>query len=389
MKSAQNIDDLFEKFLNRNCTSDELRQLFEHFRTTDEDMLRQLIKAELIRPDSDIHTTEERQVRLANVHKNIKNHIARQETPSVKGFPFRKYITVAAALITFAFIGYYLYKSYNPVTEQEQQLTSIYGDDVAPGGNWATITLSDGTVIALDENQSGIVASGTELSYADGEKLLDAGKDVQFMTMATPRGGQYQITLPDGTKVWLNAASSLRYPDRFNSNERRVALEGEAYFEVARDESHPFIVESNGQSIEVLGTGFNVNAYGDEPQLLTTLAHGSIRIYTADESKSIILKPGEQAAVAGKNIKVKQVQVDEYTAWRNGKISLSQADLSGIIRQIERWYDVKFDIEYLPPSEAMFGVLKRDVQLSELLQALELHYNVKFTRNGRRITMSK
>ena len=380
----ERIQILYEKYLDRSITDHEKIEFFRLIRDADDDQLGKL--GEKYLKDDRLEKLDDLQEHMNVLHGNILKHINSVQSP--KPFPFRKYITVAAALITFAFIGYYLYKSFNPVSE-EQQLTSIYGDDVAPVGNRATITLSDGTVIELAKDQQGIIASGTQLSYADGQKLLEADKDIQFATMTTPRGGQYQITLPDGTKAWLNAASSLRYPSRFNNNERKVTLEGEAYFEVAPDKEHPFIVESNGQSVEVLGTGFNVNAYRDERQSLTTLAHGSIRINTADESKSIILKPGEQAAVEGKEIKVKQVEVNEYTAWRNGKISLSQADLSGIIRQIERWYDVKFDIDYLPPSEPMFGVVKRDVKLSELLQALELHYNVKFTRNGRRITMSK
>lgn len=386
MEQLEYIKSLYNQFLAQTISESDRLELDSFFKSANDQELDYVIgklDPDHKSPESILRQYDESSEEILT---SIRQITLRDTKP--KTFPFRKYITVAAALITFAFIGYYLYKSYNPISNQEQ-LNNVNNDDIAPGGNRATITLSDGTVLELDEKQSGIVASGTELAYADGQKLLEADKDIQFATMTTPRGGQYQITLPDGTKAWLNAASSLRYPSRFNDNERKVTLEGEAYFEVAPDKEHPFIVESNGQSVEVLGTGFNVNAYGDEPQSLTTLSHGSIRINTADESKSIILKPGEQAAVAGKNIKVKQVEVDEYTAWRKGKISLSQTDLSGIIRQIERWYDVQFDIDYLPPSEPMFGVVKRDVQLSELLQALELHYNVKFTRNGRRITMSK
>lgn len=380
----EHIHLLIQRYRSGLATQDEVRQLMTYLQSgEDTEYIEAIISEGLL--DTDIPKAMATSPRMEKKMEDLFKQIKKKQNPTRS---IRKYLTVAAALITFAFIGYYLYRNYSPISNQEQ-LNNVNNDDIAPGGNRATITLSDGTVLELDEKQSGIVANGTELAYTDGGKLLDTRKDFPFATLTTPRGGQYQITLPDGTKAWLNAASSLRYPSRFNDNERKVTLEGEAYFEVAPDKEHPFIVESNGQSVEVLGTGFNVNAYRDEPQSLTTLSHGSIRINTADESKSIILKPGEQAAVAGKNIKVKQVEVDEYTAWRKGKISLSQTDLSGIIRQIERWYDVKFDIDYLPPSEPMFGVVKRDVQLSELLQALELHYNVKFTRNGRRITMSK
>ncbi|MBX2948124.1 MAG: FecR domain-containing protein, partial [Crocinitomicaceae bacterium] len=329
----EHIHLLIQRYRSGLATQDEVRQLMTCLQSgEDTEYIEAIISEGLL--DTDIPKAMATSPRMEKKMEDLFKQIKKKQNPTRS---IRKYLTIAAAIISFAFLTLYIYKSFNLNTE-EQRIADIQTDDISPGGNRATITLSDGTVIELAKDQQGIIASGTQLSYADGQKLLEADKDIQFATMTTPRGGQYQITLPDGTKAWLNAASSLRYPSRFNNNERKVTLEGEAYFEVAPDKEHPFIVESNGQSVEVLGTGFNVNAYRDERQSLTTLAHGSIRINTADESKSIILKPGEQAAVEGKEIKVKQVEVDEYTAWRNGKISLSQADLSGIIRQIERWY---------------------------------------------------
>ena len=298
----------------------------------------------------------------------------------------RKWLTIAAASLLIGFAGYYLYKV-NTIPDQPTVTTSI--DDIPPGGNRATLTFSGGQTLTLSEDKEGIDASGSDLVYTDGEQLKVGSEPISYATLTTPRGGQYRITLPDGSKVWLNAASSLQYPAKFEGHERKVALEGEAYFEVTKNEDQPFIVESQGQHIEVLGTEFNINAYKDEPQALTTLVQGSVRLYTTDESEKVILKPGEQAAVTGGTVHVVKVEPSEYTAWRKGQISLNQADLSAIIRQIERWYDVQFDIEYMPPSEPLFGVLKRNVQLSEILEALELHYQVKFKRNGRRITMTR
>ena len=381
------MEDLFEKFLNRNCTSDELRQLFEHFRTTDEDMLRQLIKAELIRPDSDVHTTEERQVRLANVHKNIKDHIARQETPSVKPFPFRKYITVAAALITFAFIGYYLYKSYNPVTKQAQ-MTSIYGDDVAPGTNKASITLSDGTVIELSEDQQGIIASGTQLSYADGEKLYDNTKDIQYATLNTPRGGQYRLTLPDGTKVILNAESSLTYPTIFTDKQRKVELKGEAFFDVAENKAQPFIVATEQQQVIVTGTTFNVNAYGDNNRTITTLVTGSVNVKSNSGASTATLKPGQEALYSSGTIKTKMVDTHVATGWAEGVFVFKYKSLAEILPQLERWYDIQVDIDPIP-NEEFYAEIDRNTPLSTVLESMEQTSSLRFEIKERRLTLKK
>ena len=385
MERLEYIKELYSQYLAKNISKQDQKELMEFFNTCNDTELQYIVGS--LDPDEQIIESELQRYgqRADDVLDRIRKKTATKDR-FMEIHTVRKWLTIAAASLLIGFAGYYLYKV-NTTPDQPTVTTSI--DDIPPGGNRATLTFSDGQTLTLSEDKEGIDASGSDLTYTDGEELRTGSEPISYATLTTPRGGQYQITLPDGSRVWLNAASSLRYPGKFHGHERKVTLEGEAYFEVTRDEDRPFIVESKGQHIEVLGTEFNINAYKDELRTLTTLVQGSVRLHTTGEGTEVILKPGEQAAVTGGTVRVAKVEPGEYTAWRKGQISLNQADLSAIIRQIERWYDVQFDIEYMPLSEPLFGVLKRDVQLSEILEALELHYQVKFKRNGRRITMTR
>lgn len=385
MERLEYIKELYSQYLAKNISKQDQKELMKFFNTCNDTELQYIVGS--LDPDEQIIESELQRYgqRADDVLDRIRKKTATKDR-FMEIHAVRKWLTIAATALLIGFAGYYLYKV-NTTPDQPTVTTSI--DDIPPGGNRATLTFSDGQTLTLSEDKEGIDASDSDLTYTDGEELRTGSEPISYATLTTPRGGQYQITLPDGSRVWLNAASSLRYPGKFHGHERKVTLEGEAYFEVTRDEDRPFIVESKGQHIEVLGTEFNINAYKDEPRTLTTLVQGSVRLHTTGEGTEVILKPGEQAAVTGGTVRVAKVEPGEYTTWRKGQISLNQADLSAIIRQIERWYDVQFDIEYMPLSEPLFGVLKRDVQLSEILEALELHYQVKFKRNGRRITMTR
>ncbi|MFB2118741.1 FecR family protein [Parapedobacter sp. 2B3] len=303
--------------------------------------------------------------------------------------PFnRTLLSIAAAILVLLSVGVLIYR-YQQQKQPDHSLTSQYGGDVLPGGNRATLSFSGGNSITLNENKDGIVTTTEQYTYTDGEPVSATLKKTEYATLTTPRGGQYQITLPDGTKVWLNAASSLRYPVVFNAGERKVELTGEGYFEVTHDEQHPFIVESKDQSVQVLGTSFNINAYTDENIVTTTLVSGSVKLYQSRSDKEQLLQPGEQAVLRGEAFKVQQVDVGDYTSWKNGLIVLNDADLSTIIRQIERWYDVEFIMPETTAAYKVFGELNRDVNLSQILNALHEYYGLNFKIEGRRIIVSK
>jgi len=265
------------------------------------------------------------------------------------------------------------------------KLPQGYANDINPGTNKATLTLADGTTIVLSDDKTGVVVAATELTYNDGTQIKNLkanNKDLQIA--ATPRGGQYQIILPDGTKVWLNAASTLKFPQTFSGLvNRKVELSGEAYFEVTKDNGHPFIVESNKQTVKVLGTQFNINSYSDEPNIKTTLIEGSVNV-----NNNTILKPNQQSINSGGTIIVKEVDTDPTIAWKNGEFAFSNESLKSIMKKIARWYDVEVVYQNNRIGEKTFGgSISRFKKVSQLLCMLELTGKVKFKIEGRRITV--
>lgn len=294
--------------------------------------------------------------------------------------------TVAAILVTFLSIAISLYW-YSGEHSQPNELASQQPNDIPPGGNRAMLTFSDGSSINLDENKSGIVV-GDSLTYDDGT-AIPVEKETKYATITTPNGGQYQVTLPDGSKVWLNAASSLRYPMEFTGGQRKVVFEGEGYFDITADEKHPFIVQTPTQEITVLGTEFNVIAYGNEPASSTTLVEGSVSVSQVSTDEKTVIKPGQQAISTGGRLTVATVNVGDYTAWKDGLLMLNNADLPAVARQVERWYDVEFVMGPQQTGGTLSGILPRDVNLSEVLAGLQFHTGLQFKLEGRRIMVSK
>jgi ferric-dicitrate binding protein FerR (iron transport regulator) len=287
----------------------------------------------------------------------------------------------AAAAVTIGMIGWLYLK---PVPEPSVPLvaTTIHKTDIQAGSNKATLTLADGSTIALDS--IGILQQGATtirrkpgiLQYAAQGKQ----ETVSFNTLSTPRGGQYQVMLPDGSKVWLNAASRLKYPTAFNGKERIVELEGQAYFEIAKNAHQPFKVHVNGTDIQVLGTSFDVMAYPDEKTTNTTLLEGAVKV--ADK----ILKPGQQAAVSGSDINIRQVNTEDVIAWKNGYFSFRDADLPTVMRQLSRWYDVTISYHGAIPQGTFSGEIGRTLSLEQALQILE-QTRVHFKIEGRQIVI--
>ncbi|MBN9381081.1 MAG: FecR domain-containing protein [Chitinophagaceae bacterium] len=267
--------------------------------------------------------------------------------------------------------------------------------DLAPGSNRATLTLADNSTIDLDAAKEGVLGQQGNMRLIkekDGRLNYQPADEKAFVTtmaynlLATPRGGQYQLVLPDGSKVWLNAASRLKYPASFGGKERVVELQGEAYFEIARNPSMPFKVALIGQPsarVEVLGTHFNVKAYSDEPSVQATLLEGAIKIHQG--TAAVLLQPGQQARWnSSTNIKVSTADLEEAIAWKNGLFKFNDATIEEVMLQLSRWYDV--DIVYVNgvPKDLFRGEIYRSVNVSKLLKVLEAS-GVHFTVEGKKI----
>lgn len=374
------FEQLYRKFLEGYASKRELRELLEHFEQEGSNSsLIEQIREQLYSGDETDHELDRRADQLiaesdAVIYEAIKR----------KGISKSSWLIwslTAAALLATGMAAFYIIRSNNP---QSPVLTSIYGDDVAPGGNRATLTLSDGKSVILSEDQTEVIIGDDEFTYADGNTILSSTEAISSATITTPRSGQYQLTLPDGSKVWLNSESALTYPVRFSENERNVTLKGEAFFDITKNAAKPFVVESAEQQVTVTGTTFNINAYDDTNLTATTLVTGSVRIADKDGKLLSNLNPGTQAIYRNNRITTRTVNTDEYTSWKDGLFVLKDADFATVKQQLERWYDVTF-VGQPKGRETISAILPRDVNLSDLLQSIQGYTTTKFRIEGRTI----
>lgn len=321
-----------------------------------------------------------------------------QEQPDPKALFSILYRVTAAAAILLAIVGAGLYYSLKypaqlPVTAVNKVPVE---HDADPGKNKAVLTLDNGEKVVLDSARVGTLAKNGNVSVkkaADGQLIytVDDGNPsssngpVTYNTISTPRGGQYQVILPDGSKVWLNAASSLKYPTSFAGNERNVQLTGEAYFEVAKNPQKPFKVSVNNLNVKVLGTHFNIMAYSDEDAIKTTLLEGSVQL-TAGGSSSM-LKPDQQGIVKDSHINVIDVDAEKFVAWKNGYFEFNRCSILDIMKQLSRWYDMQVVYEGKISDDEFVGRIERTAKLSRVLHILELSH-VHFKIEDKKITVS-
>lgn len=377
MERIEYIELLYQRYLAHTISDEEHQELMHFFDTCSDEELQYVVGKLSNEADVEIPVTPEQEERAEMVFDRIAD-VTQPKTHIL--IPW-KYLPVAVALLSALSIGYYFWRNNQP---HPQHLTSIYGDDVAPGGNRAMITLSDGTTTQLSEDQQEVIISGQEFTYGNGDRILSAREAIKSATIQTPRGGQYRLTLPDGSKVWLNAESSLSYPIQFSDSLRSITLSGEAFFDITKNQQKPFVVESGEQRVTVIGTTFNVNAYKDATATITTLATGSVRITNLDGTVISELKPGQQAVYTDNKFAVKSIDPMEFTSWKDGLFVLKDVDFLTVKRQLERWYDVEFIGE--PKSQdTISAILSRDVNLSDLLQAMQGYTTMKFRIEGRTI----
>lgn len=315
----------------------------------------------------------------------------------VKTVPrYRRIWQVAAAVIVLVSIP--LLFKYFSSSIVSSPLTAI--SPIKPGTNKAVLTLADGSQITLDDASDGKIASQQGVNViksANGQLTYDFSSDAKqgdqlvFNTLYTPKGGQYALILPDGTKAWLNSDSKLIFPVAFNGKERKVTLTGEAYFEVKHLKDVPFLITTGDQAIEVLGTHFNVNGYEDETAIHTTLLEGSVKVRNVLTQQAVLLVPGQQSDFNRNkgNIDIRKVNTEEVMAWKNGYFLFDDQDLPSILRAISRWYDVEIEYHYTGKHEKFGGTFSRSSDLQDILNNLQELGHVHFKIEQRKIIVTR
>ncbi len=392
MQVPENILALIDKYQTGRATDEEKNILNEWYYSFS---------------DSEINLISNENSHEGEIRERIKMRLLettnRIEEPKVATNNRRwKLSAAAASILVLLSIGAYLIllpKSSTKDISKTNITKPAPKSDIAPGGNRATLTLSDGSTIILDSALNGTLskqgnvkveklANGL-LAYTLNGKQITENDEAFYNTISTPRGGQYNVTLSDGTEVWLNAASSIRFPVAFKGTERRVEVTGETYFEVTKNAAMPFKVKAALSEIEVLGTHFNINAYDDEATIKTTLLEGKVKVSVANQ-EARFLQPGQQAGVsrAGEIAVLNNADIEEVMAWKNGRFQFSSADLKSILRQISRWYDV--DIEYKSNVNLHFtGQLTRNDSVSKVFEKLKLTGEVNFRIDNKKIIVSQ
>lgn len=299
--------------------------------------------------------------------------------------------SVAAAVVIILGIGILKWASYQRPVTPSPVIAATH--DALPGGNKAVLTLGNGSNIILDSATRGALArqgGATVVKKESGSLAYVGGRESSaaptYNTLTTPRGGQYHLQLADGTVVWLNAASSIRYPTAFTGPTREVEVTGEAYLEVAKNPAKPFRVKANGVEIDVLGTSFDVNAYSDESAIRTTLVEGSVKVIGAASAKTLL--PGQQAIVTNQVAIAldNHVNIEAVLAWKNGRFMFNDTPLPDVLRQLARWYDVDVDIQGDLSKKLVWGKMERDLNLSEVLEGLR-YIGINYKIEGKKLTV--
>lgn len=333
-----------------------------------------------------VHTLAEKMQKY-DVEYSINKLKNRMETYRAKRKWFHH--ALAASIIFILGIGFFL-------TTREYIFNINSAEDIAPGQQSAQLLLLDGSVVALDSMHVGETTSKAGIvitKAANGRVSCDYNqstsevKSLAYHTISTPLGGEYQIALPDGSTVWLNANSSLRFPSQFQANKRHVELAGEGYFEITSDHNKPFIVSTKQQTIEVLGTKFNVFAYGEEALMRTTLVEGSISVQTATDRQ--ILKPGQEAQSYhdSANLSIVSGDVQEAIAWKNGYFIFNEENIENIMQKVGRWYDVEVVYEGEVNNGLFGGTFSKNKSLQQLLKSLASTGQIRYKLTGRRVTI--
>ena len=407
--SKEQLEDLYNKYVQNQCTQEELEALVNELGATP-DAEGDAAITQLFDKTWDGLEVFPDKYKLPDLSLSNDNGV---EAPVIEMYARKKTwlrIAAAASVIFILGVGAYWWLAHTPKTDlvtNDKKITLT--NDVAPGGNKAILTLGDGSAIVLDSANNGkLVQQGGSVvnKTRDGELKYESAignreSAISYNTLSTPRGGQYQLVLPDGSKVWLNAASSIRFPTAFVGNERKVEITGEAYFEVkplirpagGGQEKMPFVVKivtpkGDVGEVKVLGTHFNVNAYDDEEAIKTTLLEGKVKV---GNRQSAILKPGEQAVLtADSRLTIHEktdADLESIMAWKNGSFHFENADLKTVMRQLSRWYDIEVEYTGAVKNEPLFMEVPRNTNLLDVLKVIETTANLKLKIEGKKVTV--
>ncbi|MEH3112888.1 FecR family protein [Pedobacter terrae] len=376
---------LLKKYLSADCTVAEVKEVDQWFDSMD------AIPEDLVGLSD-----EQRKLVEDKIFERILLNIQAKEQQNIIAIP-KKSIRIStllwAAASLILVLGAVMIWRYNAQLNLQNKNAKLQSVHIKPGGNRAVLTLGDGSAVVLTEAKIGALADQQNVSVvktAEGELSYkmhkgSASAKITYNKIATPLGGKYSVVLPDGTKAWLNAKSSLRFPTAFTGAERVVQMTGEVYFEVAKNPNQPFKVQSGGTEIKVLGTHFNVMAYGDEAGQKTTLLEGSIHLSSGKFSQ--LLKPGQQALVEPAGIKVNNnCDLETVMAWKNDLFIFKDMEIKEIARQLVRWYDIQVVFKGTPSKISYTGTISKDVELSELLSMLQFT-GLKYELNGHQLTI--
>lgn len=387
--NQERIAQLYNGYLAKNLTAHQQLEFFNYVQNPDHaNFIEELISESYEHPDKLNSLSNEAKDRVFN---KIVRSDSRSASNAIKLWP-RIAITAAIATIVFGTTLFYNKSAVN----NPQSKAASYKNDVAPGTNGATLTLSNGKKIRLSDTQNGEMAeeAGVTISKsANGELVYEVKANAHSMaklnTLSTAIGETYKLRLPDGSYVWLNSASSLTYSTRLiEKGIRTVKLQGEGYFEITKDKSHPFVVNTDKQQVKVLGTHFNINSYTEEASVATTLIEGSVSISSGKLQQ--LIRPGEQSVNDGKEIKVNSVNTENIVDWKNGDFNLDELDFRVAMRKIARWYniDVVYDAS-VPQHIKSGGWISRNRSLSAVLRHIESSGQVKFEIEGRKVYVTK
>ena len=406
-KNSRRINELAKKWKEGTITPEE-KEEFDRWYEGEADAA----DADVTAADADaqsIDLVRERIFQTIAEREGLRQH---RIVPRLTALRRRQWLSAAAIVLLVVGCGM-LYIQLHTRRSSDIVTLPLAGHELPPGSAKATLTLSDGTVVPLQQGKVGTIRDRNGISirqqtgtlvYEGGNPSGDGGRpsgdstSISYNTITVPRGGQYQLVLSDGTAVWLNSASSLRYPTVFHGNKRIVTLAGEGYFEVAKDKDHVFQVEAGGQKVNVLGTAFNINCYADEADVRTTLLQGSVSVWLPGASDSLVIRPGQQAvsgpasggavtigpAGSGRLRIIDNADIEQVIAWKNGYFQLNDADIRTIMRQVARWYDVEVKYEGAPPTQELSGKMRRSASAAEFLDMLS-YFNIRFRIEGRTI----
>ena len=383
----EEVQQLVEKYLHGTASKEE-----------EERLLRWYWRESSLESEWELNSSQSENELKSMIYAKIIEH---DETDSNQPSKSKINFSRLAAPLLFTLIvifSAYFYSTRVQKESTDKIIASVEQNDILPGGSKAILTLADGRKIELDESKNGILVNQggikvhknsdgiIEYTFSKQESNTIAVKDKAepvYNTIETPVGGKYQLNLADGTKVWLNSSSSLRFPIFFSEDNREVELKGEAYFEVSKDFKRKFSVRSGIQTVEVLGTQFNINAYSDEKSIKTTLFEGEIRVIDLKTNDSKLLKPGEQSNV-DQSIQIKRIDTQSEIAWKEGYFYFKKADIETVMRQLGRWYGVTARYEANLPEQHFSGAISNNLTLLEVLEILEKS-NIHFSLDGKEV----